>query len=175
VRDGLGRKKLRELGATRQAVVARVPRRAQLVVRIRPQVRPGALHPRARRARQDAADRVGLSSAAGSQCGCRPTSGPHGSGPWQVCPSRCFQRASEPSSCGGIDSVQPQATALMPRSAAYWRSSSKSRSLGVSSCGELYFDRIARQALVCSANARIVWCPSRSTRTEGRRSVRLTC
>ncbi len=33
------------------------------------------------------------------------------SGPWQVCPSRCSQRASEPSSCGGIDGVQPQATA----------------------------------------------------------------
>src|SRR5450755_1432462 len=31
----------------RQAVVARVPRRARPVVRIRPQVRPGALHPRA--------------------------------------------------------------------------------------------------------------------------------
>ena len=42
----------------RQAVVARVPRRARPVVRIRPQVRPGALHPRARcrPARQDAAD-----------------------------------------------------------------------------------------------------------------------
>jgi hypothetical protein len=39
-------------------VVARVPRRARPVVRIRPQVRPGALHPRARcrPARQDAAD-----------------------------------------------------------------------------------------------------------------------
>ena len=42
----------------RQAVVARVPRRARPVVRIRPQVRPRALHPRARcrPARQDAAD-----------------------------------------------------------------------------------------------------------------------
>lgn len=42
----------------RQAVVARVPRRGRPVVRIRPQVRPGALHPRARcrPARQDAAD-----------------------------------------------------------------------------------------------------------------------
>jgi len=42
----------------RQAVVARVPRRARPVVRIRPQVRPGALHPRARcrPVRQDAAD-----------------------------------------------------------------------------------------------------------------------
>jgi len=42
----------------RQAVVARVPRRARPVVCIRPQVRPGALHPRARcrPARQDAAD-----------------------------------------------------------------------------------------------------------------------
>jgi len=42
----------------RQAVVARVPRRARPVVRIRPQVQPGALHPRARcrPARQDAAD-----------------------------------------------------------------------------------------------------------------------
>ena len=41
----------------RQAVVARVPRRARPVVRIRPQVRPGDLHPRARcrPARQDAA------------------------------------------------------------------------------------------------------------------------
>jgi hypothetical protein len=41
----------------RQAVAARVPRRARPVVRIRPQVRPGALHPRARcrPARQDAA------------------------------------------------------------------------------------------------------------------------
>jgi FAD binding domain len=42
----------------RQAVVARVPRRARPIVRIRPQVRPGALHPRARcrPARQDAPD-----------------------------------------------------------------------------------------------------------------------
>ena len=42
----------------RQTVVARVPRRARPVVRIRPQVRPGALPPRARcrPARQDAAD-----------------------------------------------------------------------------------------------------------------------
>ena len=42
----------------RQAVVARVPRRARPAVRIRPQVRPGALHPRAqcRPAHQDAAD-----------------------------------------------------------------------------------------------------------------------
>jgi hypothetical protein len=42
----------------RRAVVARVPHRARPVVRIRPQVRPGALHPRARcrPARQDAAD-----------------------------------------------------------------------------------------------------------------------
>ena len=42
----------------RQAVVARVQRRARPVVRIRPQVRPGALPPRARcrPARQDAAD-----------------------------------------------------------------------------------------------------------------------
>ena len=42
----------------RQAVAARVPRRARPAVRIRPQVRPGALHPRARcrSARQDAAD-----------------------------------------------------------------------------------------------------------------------
>ena len=41
----------------RQAVAARVPRRARPVVRIRPQVRPGALHRRARcrPARQDAA------------------------------------------------------------------------------------------------------------------------
>ena len=41
----------------RQAVVARVPRRARPVVRIRPQARPGALHPRARcrPARQDVA------------------------------------------------------------------------------------------------------------------------
>jgi hypothetical protein len=40
----------------RQAVVARVPRRARPAVRIRPQGRPGALHPRARcpPARQDA-------------------------------------------------------------------------------------------------------------------------
>ena len=51
------------------------------------------------------------SSAAGSQCGCCPTSGAHGSGPWQVCPSRCSHRASEPSSCGDIDGVQPEATA----------------------------------------------------------------
>jgi hypothetical protein len=56
------------------------------------------------------------SSAAGSQCGCCPTSGPHGSGPWQVCPSRCSQRASEPSSCGGIDGVQHQAT--VPRTSS---------------------------------------------------------
>jgi hypothetical protein len=42
----------------RQAVVARVPRRARPAVRIRPQAWPGALHPRARcrPARQDAAD-----------------------------------------------------------------------------------------------------------------------
>ena len=42
----------------RQAVAARVPRRAPSVVRIRPQVRPGALPPqvRCRPARQDAAD-----------------------------------------------------------------------------------------------------------------------
>jgi hypothetical protein len=42
----------------RQAIVARVPRRARPVVHIRPQVQPGALHLRARRrpARQDAAD-----------------------------------------------------------------------------------------------------------------------
>jgi hypothetical protein len=42
----------------RQALVARVPHRAGPVVRIRPQVRPGAFHPRARcrPARQDAAD-----------------------------------------------------------------------------------------------------------------------
>jgi hypothetical protein len=42
----------------RHATVARVPRRARPVVRIRPQVRPSALHPRARcrPARQDAAD-----------------------------------------------------------------------------------------------------------------------
>ena len=42
----------------RQPVVVRGPRRARPVVRIRPQVRPGALHPRARcrPARQDAAD-----------------------------------------------------------------------------------------------------------------------
>lgn len=42
----------------RQAVVARVPRRARPVVCIRPQARPGALHPRARcrPARQDAPD-----------------------------------------------------------------------------------------------------------------------
>ena len=41
-----------------QAVAARVPRRARPVVCIRPQARPGALHPRARcrPARQDAAD-----------------------------------------------------------------------------------------------------------------------
>jgi len=41
----------------RQAVAARVPRRARPVVRIRPQARPGARHPRARcrPARQDAA------------------------------------------------------------------------------------------------------------------------
>jgi hypothetical protein len=41
-----------------QAVVARVPRRARPVVRIPPQVRPGALHPRARcrPARQDGVD-----------------------------------------------------------------------------------------------------------------------
>ncbi len=41
----------------RQAAAARVPRRARPAVRIRPQVRPGALHPRARcrPARQDAA------------------------------------------------------------------------------------------------------------------------
>ena len=40
----------------RQAAVARVPRRARPVVRTRPRVRPGALHPRARcrPARQDA-------------------------------------------------------------------------------------------------------------------------
>jgi hypothetical protein len=56
------------------------------------------------------------SSAAGSQCGCCPTSGSHGSGPRQVCPSRCSQRASEPSSCGGIDGVQHQAT--IPRTSS---------------------------------------------------------
>jgi hypothetical protein len=41
----------------RQAVAARVPRRARPAVRLRPQARPGALHPRARcrPARQDAA------------------------------------------------------------------------------------------------------------------------
>jgi hypothetical protein len=63
-------------------------------------------------------------SGAGSRCGCCPTSGTAWLGPWQVCPSRCSQRASEPSSCGGIDGVQPQATTPRTSSCVTFRTAS---------------------------------------------------